>query len=57
MKLIKEKCGEEFGEENCGEERAALLAIENLFPTLTTSRLCSLFANLAFPISTSTAHL
>jgi hypothetical protein len=25
MKLIKEKCGEEFGEENCGEERAALL--------------------------------
>jgi hypothetical protein len=26
MKLIIEKCGEEFGEENCGEERAALLA-------------------------------
>jgi hypothetical protein len=26
MKLIKEKCGEEFGEENCGEERAALIA-------------------------------
>jgi hypothetical protein len=29
MKLIIEKCGEEFGEENCGEERAALLAIHS----------------------------
>jgi hypothetical protein len=28
MKLIIEKCGEEFGEENCGEERAALLAVK-----------------------------
>jgi hypothetical protein len=26
MKIVKEKCGEEFGEENCGEERATLLA-------------------------------
>jgi hypothetical protein len=26
MKIVREKCGEEFGEENCGEERATLLA-------------------------------
>jgi hypothetical protein len=25
MKIVREKCGEEFGEENCGEERATLI--------------------------------
>jgi hypothetical protein len=37
MKIVREKCGEEFGEKNCGEERATLVAMAADFG----DRMCS----------------